>query len=393
MTITASSSPLSPLSPLSPSSPFVVNAFLLVPSTISSPSPGLTSATSTCNTSNNLCRTPGNLNLHYHYRSKTNFVVLNSVEDDTDGDGDGDHFTTNSANNIITNRRKFMMRGLIGTAAAITASTTLATTSNAVTIEAEASEAKEAENEKPVKAKEPKPPKVVQNNVDDNIVVTVEKQNQEPQPQQLTLQPTAESMPKITTTKDGDSDNNDIKVNDNTNVNNNNKNQFDPRYFIAGGACASISHGIATPFDVVKTRIQSDPDTFDGGFKQTASTLVKNEGIGTLLTGLTPTIIGFGLEGGVKFGVYEGLKPVCTSLLSSLVNVSSDDKFLPYLLASIGAGAVASILLCPMERARIKLVTEKEKETDGDSSNDEASSSIGLVSQLIEIVSISRRFR
>jgi hypothetical protein len=33
---------------------------------------------------------------------------------------------------------------------------------------------------------------------------------------------------------------------------------IDYRYFIAGGTCAAFSHGITTPIDVVKTRIQSD---------------------------------------------------------------------------------------------------------------------------------------
>ena len=32
---------------------------------------------------------------------------------------------------------------------------------------------------------------------------------------------------------------------------------LDYRYFVAGGTCAAISHGITTPLDVVKTRIVS----------------------------------------------------------------------------------------------------------------------------------------
>ena len=151
---------------------------------------------------------------------------------------------------------------------------------------------------------------------------------------------------------------------------------FDPRYFIAGGGCASISHGLATPFDVIKTKIQSEPDVYDKGFLQTAQTLTdaKNGGSpAALLTGLTPTVVGFGLEGAVKFGVYESLKPVSMALLHS------DDKFLPYLLASIGAGAVASIMLCPMERARIRLVTQ-DKNGDNDNSDE---SSPGLVSSIL----------
>jgi hypothetical protein len=33
----------------------------------------------------------------------------------------------------------------------------------------------------------------------------------------------------------------------------------DYRYFVAGGTCAAFSHGITTPIDVVKTRIQANP--------------------------------------------------------------------------------------------------------------------------------------
>lgn len=35
--------------------------------------------------------------------------------------------------------------------------------------------------------------------------------------------------------------------------------EMDYRYFVAGGTCAAISHGVTTPIDVVKTRIQANP--------------------------------------------------------------------------------------------------------------------------------------
>eukprot|EP00979_Chaetoceros_neogracilis_P004075 scaffold707_cov178-Chaetoceros_neogracile.AAC.1 len=41
--------------------------------------------------------------------------------------------------------------------------------------------------------------------------------------------------------------------------------------------------------------------------------------------------------------------------------LQAEDKFIPYLVASVGAGAVASLMLVPMERTRIKMVTSGEK--------------------------------
>ena len=35
---------------------------------------------------------------------------------------------------------------------------------------------------------------------------------------------------------------------------------LDYRYFVAGGVCAATSHGITCPIDVVKTKIQAQPE-------------------------------------------------------------------------------------------------------------------------------------
>ena len=35
---------------------------------------------------------------------------------------------------------------------------------------------------------------------------------------------------------------------------------LDYRYFVAGGVCAATSHGITTPIDVVKTKMQAQPE-------------------------------------------------------------------------------------------------------------------------------------
>ena len=53
----------------------------------------------------------------------------------------------------------------------------------------------------------------------------------------------------------------------------------------------------------------------------------------------------------MKFGVYESLKKPFLSIISG---ASSE----AYLAAAAFAGAMASIILCPMEETRIRLVTD-----------------------------------
>jgi solute carrier family 25 (mitochondrial phosphate transporter), member 3 len=64
-----------------------------------------------------------------------------------------------------------------------------------------------------------------------------------------------------------------------------------------------------------------------------------------------------------QFGVYEVMKPIFASLLSGDQNPKS--KGIAFLMASIVAGAVAAVLLCPMESTRIRIVTDKEYEGKG----------------------------
>ena len=126
----------------------------------------------------------------------------------------------------------------------------------------------------------------------------------------------------------------------------------DYRYFVAGGVCAAYSHGITTPIDVIKTKMQADPKEFNAGMLSAAAKIVKKDGPGVLLGGLGPTVVGYGIEGAAKFGIYEILKPVFGKII--------DDQPTAFILASIAAGAVAALILCPAESVRIRIVTDKD---------------------------------
>jgi solute carrier family 25 phosphate transporter 3 len=123
----------------------------------------------------------------------------------------------------------------------------------------------------------------------------------------------------------------------------------DWRYFAAGGFSAALSHGYTTPIDVVKTRMQTNPE-LGTSVTEAARTIVKEEGLPFLLNGLAPTCAGYGVEGALKFGCYELMKPVFSKLTNS--------RMFNYLAASVVAGAVASVVLCPAEEVRIKQVSD-----------------------------------
>jgi len=142
------------------------------------------------------------------------------------------------------------------------------------------------------------------------------------------------------------------------------------RFFLAGGLCAAISHTIPTPVDVVKTRKQVDPRLVDHSFLDAGRYIVKEEGFSALWAGLGPTTFGYLLEGAVKFGVYEILKPALKSWLSGIASISSsftfvNSQFVTFFLSGIFSGFAASLVLCPMEVIRIRLVSEPNYTSGG----------------------------
>ena len=76
------------------------------------------------------------------------------------------------------------------------------------------------------------------------------------------------------------------------------------RYFAAGGLCAAISHSIATPIDVVKTRKQTVAEYAALSLPEGLGRVISEQGPAALFTGLGPTALGYGLEGALKFGAY-----------------------------------------------------------------------------------------
>lgn len=142
------------------------------------------------------------------------------------------------------------------------------------------------------------------------------------------------------------------------------------RYYLAGGICAAISHSVATPVDVIKTRKQVDESLKDMSMLKSGIKIMKDDGgPKALLAGLGPTTVGYLLEGAIKFGIYEVSKPLVGSMLAwsaALCRLSwINSKILGFIISGGIAGVAASIMLCPMEALRIRLVAEPEMGSNG----------------------------
>ncbi|KAK3690165.1 mitochondrial phosphate carrier protein [Podospora appendiculata] len=130
------------------------------------------------------------------------------------------------------------------------------------------------------------------------------------------------------------------------------------KFFGAGAMAATLTHGAATPIDVVKTRIQVDDAMKGLNMVQAGRKIVAAEGAAALLTGFGPTAVGYLVQGGGKFVGYEFFKKRFMEL------AGGPDKAVPhrtaiYLGASATAEVLADVALCPLEATRIRLVSQR----------------------------------
>jgi solute carrier family 25 phosphate transporter 3 len=128
------------------------------------------------------------------------------------------------------------------------------------------------------------------------------------------------------------------------------------RFALAGAVCCSVTHGALTPVDVVKTRIQLDPVTYNRGLVGGIRQVIRNEGAGALLTGLGPTFAGYFLQGAFKFGGYEFFKQQSINAIG--YDNARNNRIAVYCVSSAAAEFFADIALCPLEATRIRLVSQ-----------------------------------
>jgi len=127
------------------------------------------------------------------------------------------------------------------------------------------------------------------------------------------------------------------------------------RFAFAGAMCCSITHGALTPVDVVKTRMQLEPEVYNKGMLTGFRQVIQKEGAGALLTGFGPTCAGYFLQGAFKFGGYEFFKKQWVDYLG--MEKAVENRTAIYLSSSASAEFFADVALCPLEATRIRLVS------------------------------------
>lgn len=115
-----------------------------------------------------------------------------------------------------------------------------------------------------------------------------------------------------------------------------------------------LTHTAVVPLDLVKCRIQVDPQKYGSIFKGFKIS-VKEDGLMGLTKGWAPTFIGYSMQGVGKFGFYEAFKILYSNILGE------ENTFLwrtsLYLASSASAEFFADIALCPMEAVKVRVQT------------------------------------
>lgn len=123
---------------------------------------------------------------------------------------------------------------------------------------------------------------------------------------------------------------------------------------LGGILSCGITHTAIVPLDLVKCRIQVNPEKYRGivaGFRTT----VIDEGVRALAKGWAPTAIGYSLQGLGKFGFYEVFKTFYGGILGE--ELAYQWRTSLYLAASASAEFFADILLAPMEATKVRIQT------------------------------------
>lgn len=129
--------------------------------------------------------------------------------------------------------------------------------------------------------------------------------------------------------------------------------EFGSGYFglcaIGGVLSAGTSHLAITPLDVLKVNMQVNPVKYNS-ISSCFWTLLKEQGPSVLWRGWASKVIGYGAQGGCRFGLYEYFKKIYSNILQD-----SNNKSLVFFASSASAEVIANMALCPFEAVKVRV--------------------------------------
>ncbi|CAK9033207.1 Mitochondrial substrate carrier family protein N (Solute carrier family 25 member 3 homolog) [Durusdinium trenchii] len=131
-------------------------------------------------------------------------------------------------------------------------------------------------------------------------------------------------------------------------------------FALSGAFGCSLTHSLVIPLDVVKTRLQTSPGRFKNANLLSGMQEIYQEeglggGLGGLLAGWEPTILGYLWYGITVYPGYEFFKRLFLSLFPQ-----EELRVLLVLLSGAVATVFACFGVCPAEACRIRMVADPE---------------------------------
>ena len=127
------------------------------------------------------------------------------------------------------------------------------------------------------------------------------------------------------------------------------------RFVASGAICCSAVHLALTPIDVVKTRVQTDPENYPSVIVA-FNKVLREGGASGFFTGWAPTFLGFFFWGGVAYSITEFLRRT----FQAYAGDAAGSLEVPIILLAAGlAATVGSFVICPFEAVRIRSVAQQ----------------------------------
>lgn len=128
------------------------------------------------------------------------------------------------------------------------------------------------------------------------------------------------------------------------------------RFCASGAICCSGVHLLLTPIDVVKTKVQTDPDKYPN-LLSALNTVSAEEGLQSFFTGWAPTFLGFFVNGATAYSATEFFRRYFIERAGPDANILE----VPIILAAASISAsFGSFTLAPFEAVRVRSIAQPD---------------------------------